>query len=150
MDVAQCAHLRHGRRASRERALNHQTRSTRSEKANQLSARKKRTSSNVHYWRNTKPKAVPITPPQDLWDDGVGVIAPDETRQVLGVGIMSIVLNSPKEEGGFGVFRMYKAKTVLVFSNITWFCKRSRDGISNHVILCALKSKDYQIIELEC
>jgi 3-methylcrotonyl-CoA carboxylase beta subunit len=38
-----------------------------------------------------------------LWDDGV--IAPDETRQVLGLAL-SIVLNSPKEEGGFGVFRM--------------------------------------------
>jgi acetyl-CoA carboxylase carboxyltransferase component len=38
-----------------------------------------------------------------LWDDGI--IAPDETRQVLGLAL-SIVLNSPKEEGGFGVFRM--------------------------------------------
>jgi 3-methylcrotonyl-CoA carboxylase beta subunit len=38
-----------------------------------------------------------------LWDDGV--IAPDETRQVLGLAL-SIVLNSPQEEGGFGVFRM--------------------------------------------
>jgi acetyl-CoA carboxylase carboxyltransferase component len=38
-----------------------------------------------------------------LWDDGV--IAPDETRQVLGLAL-SIVLNSPMEEGGFGVFRM--------------------------------------------
>jgi acetyl-CoA carboxylase carboxyltransferase component len=38
-----------------------------------------------------------------LWDDGV--IAPDETRQALGLAL-SVVLNSPKEEGGFGVFRM--------------------------------------------
>lgn len=38
-----------------------------------------------------------------LWDDGV--IAPDETRQVLGLAL-SIVLNSPQEKGGFGVFRM--------------------------------------------
>ncbi len=38
-----------------------------------------------------------------LWDDGI--IDPIETRQVLGLAL-SIVLNSPKEEGGFGVFRM--------------------------------------------
>ncbi|GAB4538650.1 MAG: carboxyl transferase domain-containing protein [Anaerolineales bacterium] len=38
-----------------------------------------------------------------LWDDGV--IDPADTRQVLGLAL-SIVLNSPKEEGGFGVFRM--------------------------------------------
>jgi 3-methylcrotonyl-CoA carboxylase beta subunit len=38
-----------------------------------------------------------------LWDDGV--IAPDETRQVLGLAL-SVILNSPIEERGFGVFRM--------------------------------------------
>lgn len=38
-----------------------------------------------------------------LWDDGV--IDPADTRQVLGLAL-SIVLNSPREEGGFGVFRM--------------------------------------------
>jgi acetyl-CoA carboxylase carboxyltransferase component len=38
-----------------------------------------------------------------LWDDGV--IAPDETRQVLGLAL-SIVLNAPQQEGGFGVLRM--------------------------------------------
>src|SRR6266498_526977 len=38
-----------------------------------------------------------------LWDDGI--IDPIETRQVLGLAL-SIVLNSPREEGGFGVFRM--------------------------------------------
>ena len=38
-----------------------------------------------------------------LWDDGV--IDPLDTRQVLGLAL-SIVLNAPKEEGGFGVFRM--------------------------------------------
>ena len=38
-----------------------------------------------------------------LWDDGV--IAPDETRQVLGLAL-SIILNSPVEERNFGVFRM--------------------------------------------
>jgi len=38
-----------------------------------------------------------------LWDDGV--IDPADTRQVLGLAL-SVVLNAPKEEGGFGVFRM--------------------------------------------
>jgi 3-methylcrotonyl-CoA carboxylase beta subunit len=38
-----------------------------------------------------------------LWDDGV--IDPVDTRQVLGLAL-SVVLNAPKEEGGFGVFRM--------------------------------------------
>jgi len=38
-----------------------------------------------------------------LWDDGV--IDPAETRQVLGLAL-SIVLNSPRVFGGFGVFRM--------------------------------------------
>ncbi len=38
-----------------------------------------------------------------LWDDGV--IDPVDTRQVLGLAL-SIVLNAPKEDGGFGVFRM--------------------------------------------
>jgi len=38
-----------------------------------------------------------------LWDDGV--IDPADTRQVLGLAL-SVVLNSPKEDGGFGVFRM--------------------------------------------
>ncbi|MCQ3938259.1 MAG: methylcrotonoyl-CoA carboxylase [Chloroflexi bacterium] len=38
-----------------------------------------------------------------LWDDGI--IDPADTRQVLGLAL-SIVLNAPKEEGGFGVFRM--------------------------------------------
>jgi acetyl-CoA carboxylase carboxyltransferase component len=38
-----------------------------------------------------------------LWDDGV--IDPADTRQVLGLAL-SIVLNAPKEDGGFGVFRM--------------------------------------------
>ena len=38
-----------------------------------------------------------------LWDDGV--IDPLETRQVLGLAL-SVVLNSPVEENGFGVFRM--------------------------------------------
>ncbi len=38
-----------------------------------------------------------------LWDDGV--IDPANTRQVLGLAL-SVVLNAPVEEGGFGVFRM--------------------------------------------
>lgn len=38
-----------------------------------------------------------------LWDDGV--IDPVDTRQVLGLAL-SVVLNSPVEEQGFGVFRM--------------------------------------------
>jgi acetyl-CoA carboxylase carboxyltransferase component len=38
-----------------------------------------------------------------LWDDGV--IDPVDTRQVLGLAL-SVVLNAPVEEGGFGVFRM--------------------------------------------
>ncbi|MEO8355470.1 MAG: carboxyl transferase domain-containing protein [Chloroflexota bacterium] len=38
-----------------------------------------------------------------LWDDGV--IDPADTRQVLGLAL-SVVLNSPVEEQGFGVFRM--------------------------------------------
>lgn len=38
-----------------------------------------------------------------IWDDGV--IDPADTRQVLGLAL-SIVLNAPKEDGGFGVFRM--------------------------------------------
>jgi acetyl-CoA carboxylase carboxyltransferase component len=38
-----------------------------------------------------------------LWDDGV--IDPIDTRQVLGLAL-SVVLNSPVEEHGFGVFRM--------------------------------------------
>ena len=38
-----------------------------------------------------------------LWDDGV--IDPADTRQVLGLAL-SVVLNSPKEESQFGVFRM--------------------------------------------
>jgi 3-methylcrotonyl-CoA carboxylase beta subunit len=38
-----------------------------------------------------------------LWDDGV--IDPMDTRQVLGLAL-SVVLNAPVEEQGFGVFRM--------------------------------------------
>lgn len=38
-----------------------------------------------------------------LWDDGV--LDPLDTRQVLGLAL-SVVLNAPEEEGGFGVFRM--------------------------------------------
>ncbi len=38
-----------------------------------------------------------------LWDDGV--IDPVDTRQVLGLAL-SVVLNAPMEEQGFGVFRM--------------------------------------------
>ncbi|MBP6180216.1 MAG: acyl-CoA carboxylase subunit beta, partial [Anaerolineales bacterium] len=38
-----------------------------------------------------------------IWDDGV--IDPVDTRQVLGLAL-SVVLNAPKEDGGFGVFRM--------------------------------------------
>ena len=38
-----------------------------------------------------------------LWDDGV--IDPVNTRQVLGLAL-SVVLNSPVDEQGFGVFRM--------------------------------------------
>jgi acetyl-CoA carboxylase carboxyltransferase component len=38
-----------------------------------------------------------------LWDDGV--IDPVDTRQVLGL-TLSVVLNAPAEERGFGVFRM--------------------------------------------
>jgi acetyl-CoA carboxylase carboxyltransferase component len=38
-----------------------------------------------------------------LWDDGV--IDPVDTRQILGLAL-SVVLNSPVEEQGFGVFRM--------------------------------------------
>jgi acetyl-CoA carboxylase carboxyltransferase component len=38
-----------------------------------------------------------------IWDDGV--IDPADTRQVLGLAL-SVVLNAPKEDGGFGVFRM--------------------------------------------
>jgi len=38
-----------------------------------------------------------------LWDDGV--IDPADTRQVLGLAL-SVVLNAPEEEKGFGVFRM--------------------------------------------
>jgi len=38
-----------------------------------------------------------------LWDDGV--IDPLDTRRVLGLAL-SVVLNAPAREGGFGVFRM--------------------------------------------
>jgi acetyl-CoA carboxylase carboxyltransferase component len=38
-----------------------------------------------------------------LWDDGV--IDPADTRQVLGLAL-SVVLNAPAEQHGFGVFRM--------------------------------------------
>ena len=38
-----------------------------------------------------------------LWDDGV--IAPDETRMVLGMAF-SACLNAPVEDTKFGVFRM--------------------------------------------
>jgi 3-methylcrotonyl-CoA carboxylase beta subunit len=38
-----------------------------------------------------------------LWDDGI--LDPAETRSVLGLAL-SVVLNSPREEGKFGVFRM--------------------------------------------
>jgi acetyl-CoA carboxylase carboxyltransferase component len=38
-----------------------------------------------------------------LWDDGV--IDPADTRQVLGLAL-SVVLNAPAQQGGFGVFRM--------------------------------------------
>lgn len=38
-----------------------------------------------------------------LWDDGI--LDPLDTRQVLGLAL-SVVLNAPQEEGGFGVFRM--------------------------------------------
>jgi acetyl-CoA carboxylase carboxyltransferase component len=38
-----------------------------------------------------------------LWDDGV--IDPADTRQVLGLAL-SVVMNSPRDAGGFGVFRM--------------------------------------------
>ena len=38
-----------------------------------------------------------------LWDDGI--IDPAETRQVLSLAL-SVVVNAPRPEGGFGVFRM--------------------------------------------
>jgi acetyl-CoA carboxylase carboxyltransferase component len=38
-----------------------------------------------------------------LWDDGV--IDPADTRQVLALAL-SVVLNAPRQDGGFGVFRM--------------------------------------------
>jgi 3-methylcrotonyl-CoA carboxylase beta subunit len=38
-----------------------------------------------------------------LWDDGL--LDPSETRQVLGLAL-SVVLNAPRQRGGFGVFRM--------------------------------------------
>jgi 3-methylcrotonyl-CoA carboxylase beta subunit len=38
-----------------------------------------------------------------LWDDGL--LDPAETRQVLGLAL-SVVLNGPRQRGGFGVFRM--------------------------------------------
>ncbi len=38
-----------------------------------------------------------------LWDDGV--IDPADTREVLGLAL-SVTLNAPREEKGFGVFRM--------------------------------------------
>jgi 3-methylcrotonyl-CoA carboxylase beta subunit len=38
-----------------------------------------------------------------LWDDGL--LDPAETRQVLGLAL-SVVLNAPRQPGGFGVLRM--------------------------------------------
>ena len=38
-----------------------------------------------------------------LWDDGI--IDPAETRQILALAL-SVVVNTPREQGGFGVFRM--------------------------------------------
>jgi 3-methylcrotonyl-CoA carboxylase beta subunit len=38
-----------------------------------------------------------------LWDDGI--LDPVETRQVLALAL-SVVVNAPRQEGGFGVFRM--------------------------------------------
>ena len=38
-----------------------------------------------------------------IWDDGV--IAPEDTRRVLALGL-SAALNAPVEEARFGVFRM--------------------------------------------
>jgi acetyl-CoA carboxylase carboxyltransferase component len=38
-----------------------------------------------------------------LWDDGI--LDPAETRDVLGLAL-AVVAQAPREEGGFGVFRM--------------------------------------------
>jgi acetyl-CoA carboxylase carboxyltransferase component len=45
----------------------------------------------------------PIYSTARLWDDGI--LDPSETRQVLALAL-SVVLNAPREKGGFGVFRM--------------------------------------------
>ena len=55
------------------------------------------------YVNNTKPRGILITPGARLWDDGI--IAPRDTRRVLGLGI-SAALNAPLEETRFGLFRM--------------------------------------------
>ena len=53
--------------------------------------------------RNTRTRAIRITRPRGLWDDGI--ILPSETRRVLALAF-SAALNAPIPETKFGVFRM--------------------------------------------
>jgi 3-methylcrotonyl-CoA carboxylase beta subunit len=101
VDLAECAHLGHGRRAGRQRpghgrrdALEARGESWPSDEEEAFKApiRDQYESQGHPYYATAR-----------LWDDGV--IDPADTRRVLGLALAAAA-NAPIERERFGVFRM--------------------------------------------
>ena len=102
VDVAECAHLGDGRRAGGERCSPRSS-ATASRPRAAPGARTRKRRSRRRSSSSTSAKGHPYYATARLWDDGV--IAPEDTRRVLGLALAAS-LNAPIEETKFGVFRM--------------------------------------------
>ena len=102
MDVAERAHLRHGRRAGRHRA-GARCGATASRRAARPGRREEEEAFKAPIRAQYETQGHPYYATARLWDDGI--IDPADTRRVLGLGALGR-LNAPIEPTRFGVFRM--------------------------------------------
>ena len=102
MDVAERAHLRHGRRAGGECPRPGAPR-RRGGARRDLARRTEEEAFKAPIREQYETQGHPYYATARLWDDGI--IDPRDTRMALGLGIAA-ALNAPVEETRFGVFRM--------------------------------------------
>ena len=100
--LAERAHLGDGRRAGGERARDRAPRQYRGATA-RAGAREEEDAFKAPIRDKYEAEGNPYYATARLWDDGI--IAPSETRRVLGLAF-SATLNAPMPETTFGVFRM--------------------------------------------
>ena len=102
LDVAERAHLGHGRRTGSRRAGDGEARSARARRQDAV-ARRRKQAIRQPILEKYEREGSPYYSTARLWDDGI--LDPAETRQALALGL-SAAFNAPIPDATFGVFRM--------------------------------------------